>query len=981
MRVRSLVATAATAATIAAGMAAVATPAAATTPTGPVSVVAATWTPSIATSGTDGTIETVRQLVPCGSLMYAVGSFTQITQGGQLYTRNNVFSFNATTGAMTSWAPNITPGNVGHTGSGAVNSIALSADCSTAYLGGVFVGVNGTKVSNIAAVNTTSGALLPTFGHTAAGQVATLVRSGSHLLAGGYFSGINGSTKPYLVSLDLTTGKDDGYLDLGISGNYNYKDAAGRTVGANPTRVWNTTLSPDGSKLLVMGDFMTVAGQHRQQLFMLDLGTNSATLDAWYSPEFNAYCDISEPFYIQDASWAPDMSQIYTVSTGYKPASGTGWRTSDPRAGLCDAAAAFPSTANSNLAHLWVNYTGCDSLFSTAADATTVYIGGHERFANNPRGCDAAGPGAISAPGAAGLSATTGLLNDNMTRARGNGADDELVTSAGLWIGSDNAEDSSNCGQTVSGTPGLNHAGICFLPYASAPVATYTSTCTSLTCFFDASASTAPGSQIASYSWNFGDGTTGTGVNPSHTYAAGQPYTVTLTVTDVSTQSGTSTQTVSPTASATSSLAFVGSASTNGNATAESVTVPAGVTAGNALLLVANGAAGSAMTAPAGWTQVDTASPANGSMASTLWERVATASDAGSTVTVTFPAAYHGTVQLLAYSGTNATDPIAAYAKSAAAMPGMSYPTPTSTVPANGDVVVSVWSTKSSTVNTWTAPAGQTVRSTAYGSGTGRINSIATDGGIASAGPAGGLSANTDASGSSFAAWTIVLAPATGGGGGTPTGPPPASLAFVGSTAADGNATTESVTVPVAVTSGDALLLVATGAAGGAMTAPAGWSQVGTVSPTNPTIVSTLWERVATSADAGSTVTVTFPAAYHGTVQLLAYSGTNATQPIATYASKAQASPATSFTTPTATVPADGDVVVSVWSTKSSTVNAWTAPGGQTVRSTAYGSGAGRINSIATDGGIASAGPAGGLSASTDASGSSFAAWTIVLTP
>ncbi len=760
MRVRRLVAMAATAATVASGMAAVATPAAAMTPDGPVSVVAATWTPSIATSGTDGTIETVRQLVPCGSLMYAVGSFTQITQGGQLYTRNNVFSFNATTGAMTSWAPDITPGNVGKTGSGAVNSIALSADCSTAYLGGVFIGVNGTKVSNIAAVNTTSGALLPTFGHTAAGQVATLVRVGSHLLAGGYFSGINGSTKPYMVSLDLTTGKDDGYLDLGISGNYNYKDAAGRTVGANPTRVWNTTLSPDGSKLLVMGDFMTVAGQHRQQLFMLDLGASSATLDPWYSPEFNGYCDVSEPFYIQDASWSPDMSKVYTVSTGYKPASGTGWRTSDPRAGLCDAAAAFPTTPSSNVTHLWVNYTGCDSLFSTAADATTVYIGGHERFANNPNGCDAAGPGAVSAPGAAGLSATTGLLNDNMTRARGNGADDELVTSAGLWIGSDNAEDSSNCGQTVNGTPGLNHAGICFLPYSSAPVASYTSSCPSLSCFFDASASTAPGSTITSYSWNFGDGTSGSGVNPSHTYASAGAYSVTLTVTDNATRTGTSTTSVSPVAAtASNGLAFVGAASTDGNATAESVRVPVAVTPGDALLLIASGASGGVMTAPAGWTQIDTASPASGSMTSTLWERIATAGDAGSTVTVTFPGTYHGTVQLLAYSGADTTQPIAAYAKSAAAMPGLSYTSPATTVPANGDLVVSAWSTKSSAVNSWTAPAGQTVRSTANGSGTGRINSIATDGGSASAGPAGSLSASTDKSGSSFASWTIVLTP------------------------------------------------------------------------------------------------------------------------------------------------------------------------------------------------------------------------------
>src|SRR6185437_2561762 len=34
------------------------------------------------------------------------------------------------------------------------------------------------------------------------------------------------------------------------------------------------------------------------------------------------------------------------------------------------------------------------------------------------------------------------------------------------------------------------------------------------------------------YAWTFGDSTTGTGVKPTHTYAAGGTYTVTLTVTD-----------------------------------------------------------------------------------------------------------------------------------------------------------------------------------------------------------------------------------------------------------------------------------------------------------------------------------------------------------------------------------------------------------------------------------------------------------------
>jgi hypothetical protein len=210
---------------------------------------------------------------------------------------------------------------------------------------------------------------------------------------------------------------------------------------------------------MIEGVYTSIAGQPRQQIAILDLAGPSVTLDAWTSPELSQGCVTR--FYARSAAWSPNDNRIYTATTGYLPLSGPGSNRSDTRAQLCDAVVAFPYAAGS-VNHLWVNYSGCDSYHSVAADADNVYVSGHERWADNPNGCDFAGPGAVSRPGIADIDPTTGKATPwNPTRSLGHGSHQVLITGAGLWVASDTWTDglAQKCGGQKK------HGGICFLPY------------------------------------------------------------------------------------------------------------------------------------------------------------------------------------------------------------------------------------------------------------------------------------------------------------------------------------------------------------------------------------------------------------------------------------------------------------------------------------------------------------------------------------
>ena len=417
-------------------------------PSGAVSATPASGTPAL--KPTTGN-ENIRQIVQCGSTMYAVGNFSQITWNGQTFARNNAFSFSANAPyTMTSWNPDT---------NGIVDSIAVNSSCTDAYIGGAFNTVGGTSANDIAEVSIPAGAVVPGFAHDASAEVFTLLLTpNGHLLAGGNFKIMNGNrTNPYYISLNPTTGKNDGYLSLNVSGHYVYTGAA-----SNATSVYNQQLSPNGNDVLAEGVFTSVGGQARQQIFMLGLGSSSGTVTGWTSPDFNQFCSTKHPFYVKAAAWSPNTPTVYVADTGKVPFN---WNHQFPLTppNLCDVVAALPST-QSSVSPMWTNYAGCDSFFSVAADSSAVYAGGHERWADNQNGCDSKGSGAIPAKGMGGFTPSTGTLITNSSGTKGlyqmsrGNADDMLRTSAGLWIASSDRFNANQCGNATG------HAGICFLP-------------------------------------------------------------------------------------------------------------------------------------------------------------------------------------------------------------------------------------------------------------------------------------------------------------------------------------------------------------------------------------------------------------------------------------------------------------------------------------------------------------------------------------
>ena len=374
----------------------------------------------------DNTSYSVYDFAQVGNTVYAGGRFQQVQDWARTttYSRQNFVAFDGRTGEVSPLQLQF---------DGMVTSLA--ATDTALYIGGAFAHVNGVTRRGIMKYDLINNQIDPTFAPTGMRTVSDLVIANGVVIAAGNF------TKK-IMALDPVTGADTGRINVTV---------AGVVWTGDETRVQYIAVSPDGTRLVATGNFATVNGQSRRQAFMLNLGA-TATLSTWHAPRFDVNCAASgaRDVSAQGVDFSPDGSYFVVVSTGGP--TGTN--------GICDAAARF-ETANvsSTVQPTWINWTGGDTLYSVAVTGPAVYVGGHQRWLDNPFGRDSAGAGAVSRPGIGAIDPVTGkALPWNPTKSRFHGTMALFATPQGLWVGSDG---------TMFGRE--EHAGIGFAPLDPGP--------------------------------------------------------------------------------------------------------------------------------------------------------------------------------------------------------------------------------------------------------------------------------------------------------------------------------------------------------------------------------------------------------------------------------------------------------------------------------------------------------------------------------
>jgi PKD repeat protein len=376
--------------------------------------------PSAATPNAVG--GAVFSMAQVGTTIVMGGAFTSVQSPNRATTYNlpYVAAFDQATGQVnTAFAPGL---------DGSVNAVLPGPTPGTVYVGGAFNNIGGVKAKGLVLLDVSNGSRVAGFAALPMnGIVNTVARSGSRLFVGGTFTQIGGQTRGGIASMGASTGVVDSFMTSTVTVNHNWTSTnGGAKAGVGVSKI---DITPDGSRLIAIGNFKNVDGLLRDQVAMWNLGTSAVLRTDWQTHRYEPACFFwAYDSYIRDVDFSPDGSYFVIAATG----GGNGT--------LCDTAARFETDATgTDIQPTWADYAGGDTVLSIAITGTAVYAGGHMRWMNNPNASDFAGGGAVPRPGIVALDPANGMpLSWNPGRnPRGAGAYSLLATAQGLYVGSD----------------------------------------------------------------------------------------------------------------------------------------------------------------------------------------------------------------------------------------------------------------------------------------------------------------------------------------------------------------------------------------------------------------------------------------------------------------------------------------------------------------------------------------------------------------
>jgi trimeric autotransporter adhesin len=134
-----------------------------------------------------------------GTTVYLAGTFTSVRPPGNRtgvgeVARNRAAAFDATTGGLLAWNPNV---------NGEVRALAVAGQ--RVYLGGGFSRVGSSSRRRLAAVDASSG-LATSWNPSVSAKVNALATDGSTVWLGGTFTSVGGSPRLRLAAVSASTG-------------------------------------------------------------------------------------------------------------------------------------------------------------------------------------------------------------------------------------------------------------------------------------------------------------------------------------------------------------------------------------------------------------------------------------------------------------------------------------------------------------------------------------------------------------------------------------------------------------------------------------------------------------------------------------------------------------------------------------------------------------------------------------------------------